>query len=117
MFPPRAAEGDSDAVTSFRVIEGEQERHEINQAFLEFLSRRFAEDIGGDGLVLSGEGPQVLHKIGIGEEAKIKDQVGLAGNPVFEAEGNQIDLDGVQPFFPAGPAALNDAAQIVDGVG
>ena len=70
-------------------VGGDEELQQRQQAAVELAGLGAGLDVGADLLVHPGQRPQLVDVVGVGQEADVEGQVGVARRPVLEAEGEQ----------------------------
>ena len=70
---------------------GQQEVEQGIQPGVELGEPAAAADVLDDPLVAAGQRPELGLVVGVGEEADIEQEVGVAGGPVLEAEAREVD--------------------------
>ena len=98
MLAAGTSDRDHKLVFSFLDIIGDQEADHIRELFPELRSLREGEDILRYRAVVSCQRFKPVNVKRIGQEADIKDQVRIPGDPVFEPEGHDRDNEGIVVF-------------------
>src|SRR5437773_7234545 len=82
------ADSDGEVALPFPLVAREREGQELLDAADELDGLRVFEDELLHGRIGAGEVPELLHEEGVLEEANVQDQVGVDGDTVLEAEGD-----------------------------
>ena len=98
MVAAGTADGDGETQLAFLDVVGQQEVDQLLQLLHKNARLRVAEHKVAHRLIQPAQRPQFLHIEGVGQEAHVKNQVGVQGNAVLVAEGHDRDLD--LPLLP-----------------
>src|SRR3989440_8521094 len=90
---PRAPHGNGQVVAALLDVAGQQEPEQVPHPGEELPGRLLPEHVAAYPAVQAGEGPELLHPVGVREEADIEDQVGVEGDAVLVAEGDHVHGD------------------------
>lgn len=74
----------------FRLIAGEEEREQVGVAGYEFLGLGCSKNIISNSGVSTVLLPEVLHKMGISQEADIHHEIAIEGNSVFKPKREEV---------------------------
>src|SRR6202049_2115097 len=86
MLTTRAAEADRQIALAFVDVVGQQVNQQFGDALDEFLGLRKRANVFGHARMPSGERAELGHKMRIGEEADVEDQICVLGDTVAKAE-------------------------------
>src|SRR6266478_2871965 len=88
-----AAEADGQVALPFLYIVRQQIDQEVRDAGDEFLRLGERADEPGDARVAAGQGAELGNEMRVGQEADVKDQIGVFGHTVLETEADAGDQD------------------------
>src|SRR3954451_6387501 len=106
-----AADGDRQVLLALGDVGGQQEVEQRHQAPVELAGLRTGLDVLADGLVETGQRPQIVDVVRIGQEADVEGEVGIERRTVLEAEGEDRERELVLAYIPSDQLESDPAPQ------